>query len=86
MTVLFRCDCCGRPEPVSDRMEETIRPPGGWRRIRTVIDEFREVGIVSRHSELTHSCDGCNSNMSLDEHIEAEHEGRLKAMEQREAI
>ena len=86
MAVKFICDCCGREIQVEDVEDEVIRPPKGWRKIRTVIaDYLDDRGHFNDYeSEYAHSCENCNVHMTTDEHIEAEVTARFIAMRQPE--
>lgn len=77
----IKCDCCGKVVDIPDEEDEAICPPKDWRRIRTVIDGFVDDRCFNTYtSENAHSCDDCNVHMSVEEHIEAEHEQRRQCI------
>ncbi len=76
MTMQFKCDCCGQVAAVPPNA-----PPKGWRVISTRIEEHDGGGRYRTNvSEVLHSCADCNTQMSLDEHLEAEYETRKNHM------
>jgi hypothetical protein len=88
VTMKFECNSCGQIADVpqtgpadSASCTEPSQPPAGWREIFTTINEHDEDGnIQTSAGEVLHSCADCNAQMSVDEHHEAEFEGRKRGM------
>lgn len=85
----FKCNCCGKVEDIDQwgagdgaSVSNSGDPPDRWRTIFTVIEEHDGKGGTSTSTgEVLHSCDDCNAYMTVEEHLEAEFEGRKLKME-----
>jgi len=84
----FKCDACGKVADVPQfgaadgaSVSNDGSVPKNWRTIFTVIESHDgKGGMSTTTSELLHSCDDCNANMTEDEHADAEFESRKFAM------